>query len=282
MRAIANLQKLQTDYSRAIQQTQETYAALASLLDGGPKDLAARLKEAKESFLDAVAKISPINPNDHGPMSPDHEYRPIESGRYQFIWRSDCPGCLRLLRLAKAEAIFEELNGLEAKRRNIMAAKQRWDESVAQARKLLANFNAAGQKLGIPSFEVKENGDGRITGVGRVNNFPPANLKDGYYVEQLVNGNRRRTIFDDAEHVVAYEVAPNRWNLTGLGPRYVQSEDEEVSVKVRGGYSIDRQAPTTDIIIAHRDGSGDHQHVVVDDQGNEITNKHTGGKKKPT
>jgi hypothetical protein len=52
--------------------------------------------------------------------------------------------------------------------------------------------------------------------------------------------------------------------------RFTQDQNDDVHVKVGAGWSHDDQVPTSDFIIAYRDGSGDHEHVVIDDRGNVI------------
>jgi hypothetical protein len=64
---------------------------------------------------------------------------------------------------------------------------------------------------------------------------------------------------------------------SGYGPRHTQDRTADVHVTVQGRESHDHGVPTTDFIIADRDGSG-HQHVVIDDQGNEIHNARVDGR----
>ncbi len=51
----------------------------------------------------------------------------------------------------------------------------------------------------------------------------------------------------------------------------VQDRTEDLTTQVKGGFSHDRQAPTTEFLILDRDGSGG-QHIVIDDMGEEIYN----------
>ncbi len=53
-------------------------------------------------------------------------------------------------------------------------------------------------------------------------------------------------------------------------PRYTQDKTDDVHTKVGAGQSRDTGRDTTDAIIAYRDGSGDHEHVVIDDQGDVV------------
>lgn len=57
----------------------------------------------------------------------------------------------------------------------------------------------------------------------------------------------------------------------GYGPRHTQDRTDDVHVSVQGRESHDHGVATTDFVIADRDKSG-HQHVVIDDMGNEIVN----------
>jgi hypothetical protein len=52
--------------------------------------------------------------------------------------------------------------------------------------------------------------------------------------------------------------------------RETQDKNDDVHVKVGAGYSRDEDVATSDFIIAYRDGSGDHEHVVIDEYGNVI------------
>jgi len=49
-----------------------------------------------------------------------------------------------------------------------------------------------------------------------------------------------------------------------------QTRSDDVHVKVRGSEDHDSGQPTTEFIIAPRDGSGDHTHVVIDEWGNTV------------
>jgi hypothetical protein len=53
------------------------------------------------------------------------------------------------------------------------------------------------------------------------------------------------------------------------GPRHVQHRDNDVTVKVQSGYSVDQGVPTSDFIIAPH-GSDEHVHHVLDEWGNPI------------
>lgn len=66
--------------------------------------------------------------------------------------------------------------------------------------------------------------------------------------------------------------------VTKLGNSY-QTQDltPDLHTKVNAGWSHDHQGPTSDFIIAARDGSG-HQHVVMDQYGNEIHNQWVPGR----
>jgi hypothetical protein len=59
------------------------------------------------------------------------------------------------------------------------------------------------------------------------------------------------------------------------GRREVQYEDGDFTVKVRSGYSRDSDADVTDIMIIprHDNPRGSHQHVIIDEDGNEIMNE---------
>lgn len=59
------------------------------------------------------------------------------------------------------------------------------------------------------------------------------------------------------------------------GPRHVQHRDDDVVVKVQSAYSVDLGVPTTDFIIAERNGDS-HVHRVYDEYGNEIVNHRRG------
>ncbi len=52
--------------------------------------------------------------------------------------------------------------------------------------------------------------------------------------------------------------------------KYTQDINEDTHTKVGAGYSKDNDVVTSDFIIAYRDGSGDHEHVVIDEYGNVI------------
>jgi hypothetical protein len=63
-----------------------------------------------------------------------------------------------------------------------------------------------------------------------------------------------------------------RGEVSTLGDSYsTQDINPDWHTKVNAGWSRDQQAPVSDFIIAARDGSG-HQHVVIDQYGNEIHN----------
>ncbi len=57
---------------------------------------------------------------------------------------------------------------------------------------------------------------------------------------------------------------------------FTQDHSDDTHTSVKAGYSRDHDVAATDIIIADRDGSG-HQHVVIDDSGNEIHNERVEG-----
>lgn len=56
-----------------------------------------------------------------------------------------------------------------------------------------------------------------------------------------------------------------------------QDRTPDAHTSVKGGESYDLGVPTTEFVIADRDGSG-HQHVVLDDGGNEIYNERVDGR----
>jgi hypothetical protein len=64
--------------------------------------------------------------------------------------------------------------------------------------------------------------------------------------------------------------ARGSWESQQRGPQHEQYRDDEVVVQVRSGYSHDQQVPTTDVQVNLRDGSGDHQHTVLDPYGDVI------------
>lgn len=55
-------------------------------------------------------------------------------------------------------------------------------------------------------------------------------------------------------------------------PYDIQSDNDDATVKVSAGYSKDLDKPTTSFIIIDKDDKSGHQHVVIDDDGNEIYN----------
>lgn len=57
--------------------------------------------------------------------------------------------------------------------------------------------------------------------------------------------------------------------------RDLQYEDEDCEVRVKMGYNRDHGCYVTDIIVKPKgDGwHGSHQHVIIDEQGNEIMNE---------
>lgn len=55
---------------------------------------------------------------------------------------------------------------------------------------------------------------------------------------------------------------------------FEQDKNEDTNTQVKSGYSHDQGRATSEFVIADRDGSG-HQHVVLDDHGNEIHNQRT-------
>lgn len=48
---------------------------------------------------------------------------------------------------------------------------------------------------------------------------------------------------------------------------FTQSKDSDVHVKAKVGESKDTGRPTTEFIAAPRDGSGQHDHIVISDGG---------------
>lgn len=65
-------------------------------------------------------------------------------------------------------------------------------------------------------------------------------------------------------------VAMNAWARQQTTKRQVQYSDGDYVVKAGSGYSRDRDAITTDIIIAERGNSKEHYHLVIDDLGNVV------------
>jgi hypothetical protein len=59
-----------------------------------------------------------------------------------------------------------------------------------------------------------------------------------------------------------------------------QHKDDEVNVQVKAGQEHRSGKATTEFVISPRDGSGDRQHVVIDDEGNELLNEWHEGRKK--
>ncbi|HEX2296173.1 MAG TPA: hypothetical protein VHN37_12810 [Actinomycetota bacterium] len=51
---------------------------------------------------------------------------------------------------------------------------------------------------------------------------------------------------------------------------YTQDKTDDVHVKVAADEERDTGTPTTSFVIAYRDGSGDHEHVVIDHDGNTV------------
>lgn len=87
---------------------------------------------------------------------------------------------------------------------------------------------------------------------------------------------RRRYSTKELEAMEAFRDAHEAQHLTQFGEgRYVQDRTQDVTTKVRASYSVDEDRPTSDFIIANRSG---HQHVVVDDEGNEIHNERADGR----
>lgn len=59
---------------------------------------------------------------------------------------------------------------------------------------------------------------------------------------------------------------------------FTQDKNDDTHTKVSdSGYSVDRQCNTTEFIIADRDGSG-HQHVVISDTGDVISDQRIDGR----
>ena len=52
--------------------------------------------------------------------------------------------------------------------------------------------------------------------------------------------------------------------------RWTQDKTDEIHTTVGAGRSHDEDGPTSDFIIAYRDGSGDHEHVVIDENGDTL------------
>lgn len=55
-------------------------------------------------------------------------------------------------------------------------------------------------------------------------------------------------------------------------PWGTQSQNDDGKVLVNSGYSFDNKSDTTVFIITDSDDKTGHQHVVIDDNGNEIYN----------
>ena len=55
-------------------------------------------------------------------------------------------------------------------------------------------------------------------------------------------------------------------------PWDTQSQNDDGKVLVNSGYSFDNKSDTTVFIITDSDDKTGHQHVVIDDNGNEIYN----------
>ena len=55
-------------------------------------------------------------------------------------------------------------------------------------------------------------------------------------------------------------------------PWDTQSQNDDGKVLVNSGYSFDNKSDTTVFIITDSDDKTGHQHIVIDDNGNEIYN----------
>jgi len=56
------------------------------------------------------------------------------------------------------------------------------------------------------------------------------------------------------------------------GPEAVQYRDDDVTVRVRSGYSRDHDSVTSDFIIAP-DGSDEHKHLGISEEGDTLFDK---------
>jgi len=59
-----------------------------------------------------------------------------------------------------------------------------------------------------------------------------------------------------------------------MSGRDYQHQDDDTYVKVGAGYSRDQGVPTSDFIIGDRNDPNGHQHVVINDSGDEIYNQY--------
>lgn len=51
---------------------------------------------------------------------------------------------------------------------------------------------------------------------------------------------------------------------------FTQDKNDDVHVKVAADEESDTGTPTTSVVIADRDGSGAHEHIVIDHEGNTV------------
>jgi hypothetical protein len=65
-------------------------------------------------------------------------------------------------------------------------------------------------------------------------------------------------------------LAMNAWARRETTGRQIQYQDGNYTIKVGSGYSRNRDAITTDVIIAERNASDEHYHLVIDDRGNVV------------
>lgn len=65
-------------------------------------------------------------------------------------------------------------------------------------------------------------------------------------------------------------LAMDAWARQQTTKRQIQYQDGNYTVKAGSGYSRDRDSITTDFIIAERNGSDEHYHLIIDDRGNVI------------
>lgn len=74
------------------------------------------------------------------------------------------------------------------------------------------------------------------------------------------------------------ELMNEYWERKEGGTGWVEQDvSEDTHTNVKAGESYDLGVPTTEFVIADRDHSG-HQHIVLDNYGNEIVNHRSDGR----
>jgi hypothetical protein len=165
------------------------------------------------------------------------------------------------------------------------AFKTRLEKVKAENKKRRSDKRSIAEKAGVPReyldnvwISKDSNGNTNIYfgGIGK-----PDGPEHGHYVvnpfgrvtyKRNPHGEHGAQNFERDERVEREmaRLAMDAWARQQTDKREIQYQDGNFTVKVRSGYSRNRDAMTTDVIIAERSSSSEHYHLVIDDYGNVV------------